>query len=223
MHATQEELRSSNEEMQSTNEEMQSANEELTTSKEEMQSLNEELQIVNSELHGKLDEIYQTNNDMENLFNSTNLAILFLDNDLKVRRFTTQAARIIKFIAGDVGRPVTDLASDLLYPGLPEDAREVIRDLGFKEKSISTRDGCWFKVRIRPYRTLDGRIDGVVIAFQDISTAKTPIGKMQDMQVTLQTRHADASANSDLAMRGVMVQRQCKRQGDGKPPDSAQP
>jgi seryl-tRNA synthetase len=118
MQTSQEELRSTNEEMQSTNEELQSTNEELTTSKEEMQSLNEELQTVNTELQAKVDELSRSNNDMKNLLNSTDIATLFLDNDLKVRRFTTQATKIIKLIPGDVGRPITDLASDLLYPEL---------------------------------------------------------------------------------------------------------
>src|SRR5712691_3638529 len=127
MQTSQEELRSTNEETQSTNEELQSANEELTTSKEEMQSLNEELQTVNMELQAKVEELSRSNNDMKNLLNSTDIATLFLDTDLKVRRFTTQATKIIKLIPGDVGRPITDLASDLLYPALAADAREVLR------------------------------------------------------------------------------------------------
>ena len=110
---------------------------------------------------------------MKNLLNSTDIATLFLDNDLNVRRFTTQATKIIKLIPGDVGRPITDLASDLLYPELNEDAREVLQKLGFKEKPVSTRDGRWFTVRIMPYRTLDDRIDGVVITFSDITAGKT--------------------------------------------------
>jgi chemotaxis methyl-accepting protein methylase len=116
MQTAQEELRSTNEEQQSTNEEIQSTNEELMTSKEEMQSLNEELQTVNSEMQVKMDELSRSNNDMKNLLNSTDIATLFLDNDLNVRRFTTQATKIIKLIPGDIGRPITDLASDLLYP-----------------------------------------------------------------------------------------------------------
>jgi hypothetical protein len=135
MQTSQEELRSSNEEMQSTNEEMQSTNEELTTSKEEMQSLNEELQTVNAELQGRLDELSLTNNDMKNLLNSTEVATLFLDKELKIRRFTTQATKIIQLIPGDVGRPISDLASDLLYPELCEDAREVLRKLGIHRET----------------------------------------------------------------------------------------
>lgn len=172
MQTSQEELKSMNEELQSTNEELQSTNEELMTSKEEMQSLNEELQTVNAELQAKLDELSGTNNDMKNLLNSTDIATVFLDNDLHVRRFTLQAKTIIKFIATDVGRPITDLASDLLYPALVKDAREVLRTLVFSERSIATQDGRWFTVRIMPYRTVDNRIDGVVITFADITAAK---------------------------------------------------
>ena len=180
MQTSQEELRSANEELQSTNEELQSTNEELTTSKEEMQSLNEELQTVNTELQAKVDELSRSSNDMKNLLNSTDIATLFLDNDLNVRRFTPQATKIIKLIPADVGRPITDLASDLRYPELADDAREVLRTLASAEKPIAARDGRWFTVRIMPYRTLDDRIDGVVITFADITAAKTLEAKLRD-------------------------------------------
>jgi two-component system CheB/CheR fusion protein len=169
MQTGQEELRSMNEELQSTNEELQSTNEELTTSKEEMQSLNEELQTVNAELRAKVDELSRANNDMKNLLNSTEIATVFLDNELNVRRFTTAAARIIKLIPGDVGRPVTDLASALLYPDLVADATSVLQTLAFTEKQITTRGGDWFAVRIMPYRTVENVIDGVVITFLNIT------------------------------------------------------
>lgn len=129
MQTAQEELRSTNEELQSTNEELQSANEELTTSREEMQSMNEELQTVNAELQAKVDELSQASNDMKNLLDSTDIATLFLDKELNVRRFTPQATKIIKLIPADVGRPITDLASDLSYDDLADDAREVLRTL----------------------------------------------------------------------------------------------
>jgi two-component system CheB/CheR fusion protein len=172
MQTSQEELKSTNEELQSTNEEMQSTNEELTTSKEEMQSLNEELQSVNGELEAKVDELSRTNNDMKNLLNSTDIATLFLDSDVRIRRFTTQANRLMKLIPGDVGRPVTDIASDLIYPGLIGDVREVLHSLTFVEKAIHTRDGRWFTTRVMPYRTIDDKVDGVVITFSDITTSK---------------------------------------------------
>lgn len=169
---SQEELKSMNEEMQSTNEELQSTNEELTTSKEEMQSLNEELQTVNAELQAKVDELSTASNDMKNLLNSTQIATLFLDGALLIRRFTEQAAKIIKFIPGDIGRPVTDLSSELLYPDLTAHAQEVLRTLMPLEKEVNTTDGRWFASRIMPYRTMDNRINGVVITFNDISAAK---------------------------------------------------
>ena len=194
MQTSHEELRSTNEEIQSTNEEMQSTNEELTTSKEEMQSLNEELQTVNNELQGKVEELSRANNDMKNLLNSTDVATLFLDKELNVRRFTTQATKIINLIPGDIGRPITDLSSDLIYPELADDAHEVLRKLGFKETPISSRDGRWFTVRVMPYRTLDDRIDGVVITFWDISVAKALEGKMQGIQDNLKSRIAEQSA-----------------------------
>ncbi|MBC7979181.1 MAG: PAS domain-containing protein [Armatimonadetes bacterium] len=167
---------------------MQSTNEELTTSKEEMQSLNEEMQTVNAELQGKVEELSRSNNDMRNLLNSTDVATLFLDNNLQVRRFTTQATKIINLIPGDIGRPITDLSSDLIYPELPDDPREVLRKLGFSEKPINARDGRWFTVRIMPYRTLDDHIDDVVITFSDISVAKALEGKMQDIQNGIEER-----------------------------------
>lgn len=216
MQSSQEELRSTNEEIQSTNEEMQSTNEELTTSKEEMQSLNEELQTVNAELQGKVDELSRSNNDMKNLLNSTDIATLFLDGELNVRRFTTQATKIIQLIPGDVGRPITDLASDLIYPELTADAREVLRKLGFSEKPITTRDGRWFTIRIMPYRTLDDRIDGVVITFLDISVAKTLEGKLQDMQLSLENRLTVQSAATDQARQELKTERDLSRK-NGKP------
>jgi two-component system CheB/CheR fusion protein len=199
MQTTQEELRSSNEEMQSTNEEMQSTNEELTTSKEEMQSLNEELQTVNAEMQGRLDELSLANNDMKNLLNSTEVATIFLDKELKIRRFTKQAARITSLIPGDVGRPVSDIACDLLYPGLSEDAREVLRKLGSMEKPVRTSDGTWSSVRIMPYRTLDDRIDGVVISYWDITAAKELEAKLQEMQLALENRLTGQSVELNKA------------------------
>jgi two-component system CheB/CheR fusion protein len=172
MQTSQEELKSTNEELQSTNEELQSTNEELTTSKEEMQSLNEELQTVNQELQIKVTEFMEANNDMKNLLNSTEIATLFLDKDFNIRRFTDQLTKIIKLRQSDIGRPFTDQVSDLEYPEIFTDSKDVLRTLIFKESDIATRDGRWFKVRIMPYRTLDERIDGLVITFFDITKAK---------------------------------------------------
>ena len=211
MQTTQEELRSSNEEMQSTNEEMQSTNEELTTSKEEMQSLNEELQTVNAELQGRLDELSLINNDMRNLLNSTEVATIFLDKDLKIRRFTTQAAKITSLIPGDVGRPISDIACDLIYPGLGDDAREVLRKLGFMEKPIRTGEGSWYSGRITPSRTLDDRIDGVVISYWDISEAKELEGELQEMKAALEDRLEGKSTELDQARTDLKAEKKRTR------------
>jgi chemotaxis methyl-accepting protein methylase/PAS domain-containing protein len=193
MQTSQEELRSANEELQSTNEELQSTNEELTTSKEEMQSMNEELQTVNTELQAKVDELSRASNDMKNLLDSTDIATLFLDKELNVRRFTPQATKIIKLIAADAGRPITDLASDLCYPELADDAREVLRKLASIEKPIGARDGRWYTVRIMPYRTQDDRIDGVVITFANITVAKKLEAKLRGNQASLEKHVAEQS------------------------------
>ncbi len=196
MQTSQEELKSANEELQSTNEELQSTNEELTTSKEEMQSLNEELQTVNAELQAKVDELSRANNDMKNLLNSTDIATLFLDDALRVRRFTTQAAKLIKLIPGDVGRPITDIASDLLYPELAEEVAEVLRTLVFAERPINSRDGRWFTARVMPYRTLENRINGVVVTFVDITVAKKLEAELRQTRDELMMRLAGQTAES---------------------------
>jgi two-component system CheB/CheR fusion protein len=172
MLASQEELQAANEELQSTNEELQSANEELTTSKEEAQSMNEELRTINGELQSKLDDLALAQSDMQNLLNSTDIATLFLDNQLNVRRYTEQIARVIHLREGDIGRPLSELASTLLYPDFHADVKETLRTLAFSEKQIATSDGRWFTVRIMPYRTLANVIQGVVITFVDITVAK---------------------------------------------------
>jgi len=172
MRASQEELQAANEELQSTNEELQSANEELTTSKEEAQSMNEELQTINGELQTKLDDLALAQSDMQNLLNSTDIATLFLDGQLNVRRYTEKIAQVVHLREGDIGRPLSELASTLLYPELHADVKETLRTLAFSEKQIATSDGRWFTVRIMPYRTLANVIQGVVITFVDITVAK---------------------------------------------------
>jgi len=172
MQASQEELKSINEEVQSTNEELQSTNEELTTSKEEMQSMNEELQIVNAELQSRIDDLSWVNNDMKNLLDSTEIATIFLDNKLHVRRFTSHIGDLFKLIPSDIGRPLSDITTNLNYAELGNDARKVLQSLIFKEKEITASDERWFKVRIMPYRTQDNLIDGVVITFINISQSK---------------------------------------------------
>ncbi len=172
LQTSNEELQSTNEELQSTNEELQSANEELETSKEELQSLNEELQTVNAQLQGKLDDLAQANDDMQNLLNSTSIATIFLDQELRIKRFTPEATKMVSLIPSDVGRPIGDLMSHLHYDQLQADAAEVLRKLGSKEKEVRTRDGEWRQVRIFPYRTTENVIDGLCITFVNISRLK---------------------------------------------------
>jgi len=198
MQTSQEELKSTNEELQSTNEELQSTNEELTTSKEEMQSLNEELQTVNAELQSKVGDFSRVNNDMKNLLNSTDIATLFLDKELNIRRFTNQVTKIFKLIKGDIGRPFTDQVSDLIYPELPDDALEVLRTLAFIQKQIPTKDERWFSIRIMPYRTFDDRIDGLVITFINLSDLKQVELKLHE---TEQMNRSLLNSSSDAIIR----------------------
>ncbi len=158
--------------MQSTNEELQSTNEELETAKEEMQSLNEELVTVNSELQGKLDALADANDDLQNLLNSTEVATIFLDNELHIKRFTSEAKRVSNLIASDVGRPLSDIASKLTAERLLEDAQDVLQTLVVKEREVQTTDGNWFIMRILPYRTAKNTIEGLVLTFLDITKNK---------------------------------------------------
>ena len=173
MRSSQEELQSANEELESTNEELQSANEELTTSKEEMQAMNEELQTVNAELLSRLEDLALAQGDLKNLLNSTQIATLFLDGDMNVRRFTEHARKLVSLREADIGRPLTDLTTTLDYPGLCDDIAQVLRTLEPSERTIGTTDGRWYMVRIMPYRTHDNVIDGAVLTFVDITAAKT--------------------------------------------------
>lgn len=187
MQITQEEQKSTNEELQSANEELQSTNEELTTSKEEMQSLNEELHTLNGELQSKIDLSLRLNNDMINLLNSTEIATLFIDKELKIRQFSKSVTKLFKFQKSDIGRMFTDQASDLEYPDIYDDAVEVLQTLVFLEKEVATRDGRWFKIRIMPYRTTDDKIDGLVITFIDITKLKILEFNLKETQAILKS------------------------------------
>jgi two-component system CheB/CheR fusion protein len=170
METSNEELKSMNEELQSTNEELQSTNEELETSKEEMQSLNEELVTVNAELQGKVDEMSQLNNDMKNLLDSTHIATVFLDTQLRIKRFTPEATNVINLIASDIGRPLSHTVSNLEREDLLRDAQSVLETLFPKELVVKTKDLRAFLMRVMPYRTVDNHIEGVVMTFTDIRT-----------------------------------------------------
>jgi two-component system, chemotaxis family, CheB/CheR fusion protein len=173
LETSNEELKSANEEMQSINEEMQSTNEELETSKEELQSVNEELATVNTELQGKVADLSQINNDMNNLLAGTGVGTVFVNHQLHIQRFTPAVTQVINLIATDVGRPVGHIASNLPdYNHLVEDVQQVVDTLVPKDVEVQSTLGKWFVLRIRPYRTLDNVIDGAVITFFDITEMK---------------------------------------------------
>ncbi len=165
--ATNEELQSANEEIQSGNEELQSTNEELQTSKEELESANEELHTVNEEMQHRNDLLTQLNNDLTNLLNSVNLPMVMLSSDLTVRRFTPQASTVLGLTASDVGRTIPRLKLKIDVRELEERMLDVIREVQPRHDGVQDDEGHWFTLRITPYRTLDNRIDGVVLTVVD--------------------------------------------------------
>ena len=192
MQLSQEELKSTNEEIQSTNEELQSTNEELSSSKEEMQSLNEEMMTVNAELQVKVDELTLSNSDMKNLLNRTEIATVFLDDELNIRRFTPEATGIFNLIQSDIGRPISHIVSKLQYDDIVTDVRKVLDSLMYKEAQVQAKDGHWYIMRIMPYRTHDNAIDGVVINFIEITTVKK-------LEISLQEKESSAQKARALA------------------------
>ena len=172
LHLLREGMQASQEELRASNEELQSTIEELTTSREEMQSLNEELQTVNSELQAKIDELMAIGDDVKDLLDNTDIAMLFLDGSLRVKRFTRRAAALSKLIPADVGRVVTDISSELLYPEFVDDSKRALRDLTAVDREIRGRDDSWLSARMVPYLARDGSVDGIIVTFSDISRAK---------------------------------------------------
>ncbi len=168
-----EELKASNEELQAINEELRSTTEELETSKEELQSLNEELTTVNAELRDKVDETVRVNSDLQNLVQSTDIGTIFLDRALRVKRYTPKVADVFNIIPSDIGRPLEHLTHKFDEDFLNEDASEVLKTLHLKEREVRGGTGdSRYLVRLAPYRTLDDKIDGVVVSFQDITALK---------------------------------------------------
>ena len=188
LESTNEELKSSNEEYQSINEELQSANEELETSKEELQSVNEELQTVNGELAHRVSELARTNSDLKNLLESTQIATVFLDNDLRVRNFTPAATEVFHLLETDVGRPIDHVATRIAYPELQDDVRRVIKSLTAVERDVAAADGRHFVVRVLPYRSIDNFIAGAVVTFMDVTSAVRAKELQQTLIAELQHR-----------------------------------
>lgn len=172
LEISNEELQSRNEELQATNEELQSSIEELETSKEEAQSTNEELISVNAELKQKINDLAEVNNDINNLLASTDIATIFLDSNLAIKRFTPASRKIFNLIDSDIGRPINDITANIHYQSLSFDASHVLNSLKILEKEIHADDGNWYAIKIMPYRTTENIIDGVVITFFDVTANK---------------------------------------------------
>ena len=179
LETSNEELKSTNEELQSTNEELQSTNEELETSKEEMHSTNEELVTINAELQHKVKELEDVNNDISNLLASTEIATMFLDYDLRIRRYTPPTTSLFNLIGSDVGRPIGDITARIDYDDFQRDARRVLNKLVPIEKEVHTGDGRSIAIRIIPYRTVENKIDGLVVTFVDVTERKRALDKAQ--------------------------------------------
>ena len=169
---TSEEFKTANEEVLSANEELQSTNEELETAKEELQSSNEELTTLNEELQTRNTELSMTNNDLVNLLGNVNIPVVMVTNDIRIRRFTPPAQKLLNLLSGDVGRRLGEIRTNIKVDNLEQVARETIESATVHEVEIQDNDGAWHVLRARPYKTWDNRIDGAVISFQDIDTLK---------------------------------------------------
>ena len=197
-----EEMKSSGEEYLSVNEELQSSNEELETAKEEMQSINEELQTINAELATKNDLLTRLNSDMQNLLESTQIATIFLDNDMRIKGFTPAMKELFHLREGDLTRPITDIVTRLSYGNLRDDVTKVLRDRALIEREVQVKgDDATFIMRIRPYNTSDGIVDGVVITFVDITEHKRTEMVLREHAAIVEFSH-DALIGVDLG--GVM-------------------
>ena len=174
-----EEFKAANEEIQSSNEELQSTNEELETSKEELQSTNEELLTVNEEMQNKNTQLTQLNNDLANVLNSVNIPLIIVRSDLRIMRFTPMARKVMNLIPTDIGRPIGDIKLNINIDNLEKMILDVMEDMAPRESDVKDNEGRWYSVRIRPYRTIDNKIDGAVIALIDVDVIKRSREELQ--------------------------------------------
>jgi PAS domain-containing protein len=201
LQTTIEELETSNEELKSSNEELQSTNEELNTSREELQSVNEELRTLNTEYQQKIEEQGRAYDDLANLLGATEIATVFLDRELKIRRFTPPAGKIFRLIDRDVGRPLDDITTNLQYQGFSEDLRGVLETPTRVEKEVRLIGGAWYEMKVFPYRTAEDVIDGVIITFVDISDRKQA---QESLRASKNLVQADLDAMRRLQELGVL-------------------
>ncbi|WP_378956463.1 chemotaxis protein CheB [Pelosinus sp. sgz500959] len=204
--ATNEDLRYAIEEVQSGNEELQSMNEEMETAKEELQSTNEELMTLNEELRTRNMELNHANNDMINLLRSINLPVLILSSDLRIRRFNSVAEKIFNLIGADVGRPINNIKPNIDVPDLEQASLQVIDTLNSTEQEVQDRWGHWYSMQIRPYRTTDNKIDGVIITFADIDAIKQSSRVAQEAReyaeaIVETVRHPMVVLDADLRLK----------------------
>ena len=203
-----EELQSANEEVQSANEELQSTNEELETSKEEIQSSNEELATVNDELNNRLTELNRVNNDLVNLIGSVQMAIVMLGPDLRVRRFTPLAEKLLNLIPTDVGRPLADIKLNLdSVPDLEPLLAKVLDTNGAQEYDVRDKQGRWYSLRLRPYTTVENKIDGVVVLLVDVDAMKSAHDKVRESELLFHTLFDSASSAVYVCDRSAVIQR----------------
>jgi two-component system, chemotaxis family, CheB/CheR fusion protein len=205
--SSNEELKASNEELQSINEEYRSATEELETSKEELQSVNEELQTVNNELKNKLEEISRSHSDLENLMGATEVAMLFLDRDLRIRHYTPGMQQLFNIMPGDRGRPIKHFTHSLQYNQFLEDAQEVLHTLIPIEREVRGEEGGWFLLRMRPFRTTQDRIEGVIFTFVEITRLKKAEAELVELNATLEQRVLERTQELDEANQNVVQAR----------------
>jgi len=180
LQSANEELQSANEEILSSNEERQSTNEEMETAREELQSTNEELTTVNDELHTRNTELGQVNGDLVNLLNSVQIPIVMLGGELRIRRFTPMAEQVLNLIPTDVGRPLSNLRPNIIVPEFERLITEVMDSLTPKEVEVQDIEGRWYSLRIRPYKTLENKIDGVILALVDIDTVRRALAQAHE-------------------------------------------
>jgi two-component system, chemotaxis family, CheB/CheR fusion protein len=203
LQQTIEDLRAANEELMSVNEEFQSSNEELETSKEELQSLNEELTTANTQLEGKIGELEATNNDLDNLLTSTNIATLFLDTELRIRRFTPTVTRLFSLIPSDIGRPIGDIAQKFADPNLLRDAAAVLHEPIAPKTEVQAHDGRWYVRQVLPYRTRDNRIEGVVMTFSDVAAEALQEARLYAESIVDAVREPLLVLDGDLRVRSA--------------------